>query len=271
MDRKTLFSLWAQLTPASIMMADRESFTEVTRLVPAPPTEAKPPGLNPCYPRGARLPWLAAPAGGSNERVVLRPPTEAKPPGLNPRYPRGSRLPWLAVAEEADGQEAWITAAHSDTVSLRAQALGAASSQETSPGQTPPEVADPDHHRGSRLPRLAAPAAGSNERIVLRPPTEAKPPGLNPRYPRGSRLPRLAAPAGGSNERIVLRPPTEAKPPGLNPRYPRGSRLPRLAVAEEADGQEAWITAAHSDTVSPRARALGAASSQETSPGQTPP
>ncbi|CAL8235142.1 unnamed protein product [Arctogadus glacialis] len=158
MDRKTLFSLW-----------------EVTRLVPAPPTEAKPPGLNPRYPRGARLPWLAAPAGGSNERIVLHPPTEAKPPGLNPRYPRGSRLP------------------------------------------------------------------------------------------------RLAAPAAGANERVVLRPPTEAKPPGLKPRYPRGSRLPRLAVAEEADGQEAWITAAHSDTVSLRARALGAASSQETSPGQTPP
>ncbi|CAL8367250.1 unnamed protein product [Boreogadus saida] len=452
MDRKTLFSLWAQLTPASIMMADRESYTEVTRLVPAPPTEAKPPGLNPRYPRGARLPWLAAPAGGANERIVLCPPTEAKPPGLNPRYPRGARLPWLAapaggsnerivlgppteakppglnphypsgsrlprlaapagganerivlrpteakppglnpryprgarlprlaVAEEADGQEAWIPAAHSDTVSLRARALGAASSQETSPGQNPPEVADPDHHRGARLPRLAAPAGGSNERIVLRPteakpphkppvsftvdlrdaplssapssrnaaasarrralggaeadlpgtersqfangqrsqapgrivlgppteakppglnpryprgarlprlaapaaganerivlgpPTEAKPPGLNPRYPRGSRLPRLAAPAGGSNERIVLRPPTEAKPPGLNPRYPHESRLPRLAVAEEADGQEAWITAAHSDTVSLCARALGAASSQETSPGQTPP
>ena len=108
-------------------------------------------------------------------------------------------------------------------------------------------------------------------RIVLRPPTEAKPPGLNPRYPRGSRLPRLAAPAAGAYDRIVLRPPTEAKLPGLNPRYPRGSRLPRLAVAEEADGQEAWITAAHSDTVSPRALALGAASSQETSPGQTPP
>ena len=138
MDRKTLFSLWAQLTPASIMMEDRESYTEETRLVPAPPTEAKPPGLNPRYPRGARLPWLAAPAGGSNERVVLRPPTEAKPPGLNPRYPRGSRLPRLAVAEEADGQEAWIQAAHSDTVSLRARALGAASSQETSPGRTPP-------------------------------------------------------------------------------------------------------------------------------------
>ncbi|CAL8302431.1 unnamed protein product [Arctogadus glacialis] len=135
MDRKTLFSLWA---PASIMMADRESYTEVTRLVPAPPTEAKPPGHNPRYPRGARLPWLAAPAGGSNERVVLRPPTEAKPPGLNPRYPRGARLPRLAVAEEADGQEAWIQAAHSDTVSPRARALGAASSQETSPGQTPP-------------------------------------------------------------------------------------------------------------------------------------
>ena len=96
------------------------------------------------------------------------------------------------------------------------------------------EVADPDHHRGSRLPRLAAPAAGANDRIVLRP-------------------------------------PTEAKPPGLNPRYPRGSRLPRLAVAEEADGQEAWIQAAHSDTMSLRARALGAASSQETSPGRTPP
>ncbi|CAL8311673.1 unnamed protein product [Gadus morhua 'NCC'] len=308
MDRKTLFSLWAQLTPASIMMEDRESYTEETRLVPAPPTEAKPPGLNPRYPRGARLPWLAAPAGGANKRIVLGPPTEAKPPGLNPRYPRGSRLPRLAVAEEADGQEAWIQAAHSDTVSLRARALGAASSQETSPGRTPPEVADPDHHRGSRLPRLAAPAAGandrivlrppteaqppglnpryprgsrlprlaapaggSNERVVLRPPTEAKPPGLNPRYPRGSRLPRLAAPAGGANERVVLRPPTEAKPPGLNPRYPRGSRLPRLAVAEEADGQEAWITAAHSDTVSLCARALGAASSQETSPGQTPP
>ncbi|XP_059901709.1 uncharacterized protein LOC132452891 [Gadus macrocephalus] len=419
MDRKTLFSLRTQLTPASNMMADRESYAEVTRLVPAPPTEAKPPGLNPRYPRGARLPWLAAQAAGANERIVLRPPTEAKPPGLNPRYPRGSRLPWLAVAEEADGQEAWITAAHSDTVSPRARALGAASSQETSPGQTPPEVADPDHHRGARLPLLAAPAAGANDRIVLRPPTEAKPPGLNPRYPRGSRLPRLAAPAagandrivlhppteaklpglntryprgsrlprlaapaggsnerivlhppteakppglnpryprgarlpwlaaqaagandrivlrppteakppdlnpryprgsrlprlaapaaganvrivlhppteaklpglntryprgsrlprlaapaGGSNERIVLHPPTEAKPPGLNPRYPRGSRLPWLAVAEEADGQEAWITAAHSDTVSPRARALGAGSSQETSPGQTPP
>ncbi|CAL8367361.1 unnamed protein product [Boreogadus saida] len=182
MDRKTLFSLWAQLTPAAIMMADRESYTEVARLVPAPPTEAKPPGLNPRYPRGARLPWLAAPAGGANERIVLGPPTEAKPPGLNPCYPRGARLPRLAVAEEADGQEAWITAAHSDTVSLCARALGAASSQETSPGQTPPEVADPDHHRGARLPRLAAPAAGANERIVLRP-TEAKPPGLNPRYP----------------------------------------------------------------------------------------
>ncbi|XP_059915961.1 TOG array regulator of axonemal microtubules protein 1-like [Gadus macrocephalus] len=156
-------------------MADRESYTEMTRLVPAPPTEAKPPGLNPRYPCRARLPWLAAPAGGSNERIVLRPPAEAKPPGLNPRYPRGSRLPWLA------------------------------------------------------------------------------------------------APPGGSNERIVLRPPTEAKPPALNPRYPRGARLPWLAVAEEADGQEAWITAAHSDTVSPRARALGAASSQGTSPGQTPP
>ncbi|XP_056462469.1 TOG array regulator of axonemal microtubules protein 1-like [Gadus chalcogrammus] len=48
-------------------------------------------------------------------------------------------------------------------------------------------------------------------------------------------------------------------------------RLPRLAVSEEADGQEAWIQAAHSDTVSPRAQALGAASSQETSPGRTPP
>ena len=101
MDRKTLFSLWAQLTPASIMMEDRESYTEETRLVPAPPTEAK-------------------------------------PPGLNPRYPRGARLPRLAVAEVADGQEAWIQAAHSDTVSLRARALGAASSQETSPGRTPP-------------------------------------------------------------------------------------------------------------------------------------
>ncbi|CAL8344258.1 unnamed protein product [Gadus morhua 'NCC'] len=122
------------------MMADREYYTEVTRLVPAPPTEAKPPGLNPRYPCGARLPWLAAPAGGSNERVVLRPPTEAKPPGLNPRYPRGARLPRLAVAEVADGQEAWIQAAHSDTVSPRARALGAASSQETSPGRTPPEA-----------------------------------------------------------------------------------------------------------------------------------
>ncbi|CAL8332048.1 unnamed protein product [Arctogadus glacialis] len=342
MDRKTLFSLRTQLTPASNMMADRESYTEVTRLVPAPPTEAKPPGLNPLYPRGSRLPRLAAPAGGSNERIVLRPPTDAKPPGLNPRYPRGSklprlaapaggsnerivlrppteakppghnpryprgsrlpqlaapaggsneriilrppteakppghnpryprgsRLPRLAVAEEADGQEAWITAAHSDTVSLRALALGAAPSQETSPGQTPPEVADPDHHRGVRLPRLAAPAAGANDRIVLRPPTEAKPPGPNPRYPRGARLPWLAAPAGGSNERIVLRPPTEAKPPGHNPRYPHGARLPRLA---EADGQEAWITAAHSDTLSPRALALGAVSSQDTSPGQSAP
>ncbi|XP_059909483.1 TOG array regulator of axonemal microtubules protein 1-like [Gadus macrocephalus] len=231
MHRKTLFSLPTQLTPASNMMADREFFTEVTRLVPAPPTEAKPPGLNPRYPRGSRLPRLAAPAGGSNERLVLRPPTEAKPPGHSPRYPRGSRLPRLAVA---DGQEAWITAAHPDTVSPRALALGAASSQETSPGQSPPEVADPDHHRGVRLPRLAAPAADANDRIVLRP-------------------------------------PTEAKPPGHNPRYPRGSRLPRLAVAEEADGQEAWITAAHSDTVSPRALALGAASSQDTSPGQSPP
>ena len=56
-----------------------------------------------------------------------------------------------------------------------------------------------------------------------------------------------------------------------DPDHPRGARLPRLAVAEEADGQEAWITAAHSDTVSLCARALGAASSQETSPGQTPP
>ncbi|CAL8370702.1 unnamed protein product [Boreogadus saida] len=168
MDRKTLFSLWTQLTPASIMMADRESYTEVTRLVPAPPTEAKPPGLNPRYPRGARLPWLAAPAGGSNERIVLHPPAEAKPPGLNPRYPRGARLPWLA------------------------------------------------------------------------------------------------AQAAGANERIVLRPPAEAKPPGHNPRYPRGSRLPWLTVAEETHGQEAWITAAHSDTcppvhwlwVPPRARRL---------------
>ena len=135
MDRKTLFSLWAQLTPASIMMADREYYTEVTRLVPAPPTEAKPPGLNPRYPRGARLPWLAAPAGGSNERIVLLPPTEAKTPGHNPRYPHGVRLPRLA---EADGQEAWITAARSDTLSPRALALGVASSQETSPGRTPP-------------------------------------------------------------------------------------------------------------------------------------
>ncbi|XP_059915070.1 TOG array regulator of axonemal microtubules protein 1-like [Gadus macrocephalus] len=398
------------------MMVD---YTEVTRLVPAPPTEAKPPGLNPRYPRGARLPWLAAPAGGSNERVVLRPPTEAKPPGLNPRYPRGSRLPrlaapaggsnervvlhppteakppglnpryprgsrlprlavaeeadgqeaWipaahsdtvspraralgaassqetspgrtppaggsnervvlhppteakppglnpryprgarlprLAVAEEADGQEAWIPAAHSDTVSPRARALGAASSQETSPGRTPPEVAGPDHHRGARLPRLAAPAAGANTRIVLRP-TEAKPPHRPPvSFTVDLRdAPLSSAPSsrnaaasarrralGGAEAdlsgtersqsangqrsqapgRIVLRPPTEAKPPGLNPRYPCGSRLPRLAVAEEADGQEAWITAAHSDTVSPRARALGAASSQDTSPGQTPP
>ncbi|CAL8295340.1 unnamed protein product [Gadus morhua 'NCC'] len=238
------------------------------RIVLRPPTEAKPPGHNPSYPRGSRLPRLAAPAGGSNERIVLRPPTEAKPPGHNPSYPRGSRLPRLAVAEEADGQEAWITAAHSDTVSPRALALGAASSQETSPGQTPPEVADPDHHRGVRLPRLAAPAAGANDRIVLRPPTEAKPPGHNPSYPRGARLPWLAAPAGGSNERIVLLPPTEAKTPGHNPRYPHGVRLPRLA---EADGQEAWITAARSDTLSPRALALGAASSQDTSPGQTPP
>ncbi|CAL8311867.1 unnamed protein product [Gadus morhua 'NCC'] len=64
---------------------------------------------------------------------------------------------------------------------------------------------------------------------------------------------------------------TEAKPPVLNPRYPRGSRLPRLAVAEEADGQEAWITAAHSDTVSLCARALGAASSQETQAPGSPP
>ncbi|XP_056462536.1 TOG array regulator of axonemal microtubules protein 1-like [Gadus chalcogrammus] len=39
---------------------------------------------------------------------------------------------------EAEGQEAWIQAAHSDTVSLCARALGAASSQETSPGRTPP-------------------------------------------------------------------------------------------------------------------------------------
>ncbi|XP_030216718.1 uncharacterized protein LOC115546977 [Gadus morhua] len=239
MDRKTLFSLRTQLTPASIMMADRESYTEMTRLVPAPPTEAQPPGLNPRYNLRDRLPWWAAPAGGSNERIVLPPPAEAKPPGLNPRYPREGRLPWLAVAEEADGQEAWITAAHSDTVSPHAWALGAASSQGTSPGQTPP--------------------------------TEAKPPGLNPRYNLRDRHPWLAAPAGGSNERIVLPPPAEAKPPGLNPRYPREGRLPWLAVAEEADGQEAWITAAHSDTVSPHAWALGAASSQGTSPGQTPP
>ncbi|XP_056453181.1 TOG array regulator of axonemal microtubules protein 1-like [Gadus chalcogrammus] len=123
-------------------------------------------------------------------------------------------------AEEADGEEAWIQAAHSDTVSLCARARGTASSQETSPGRTPPAV-------------------GFSDRIVLRPPTEAKPPGLIPRYP-GSRLPRLAAPAAGSNERT-------------------------------ADGQEAWIQAAHSDTVSLCARALGAASSQETSPGRTPP
>ena len=93
---------------------------------------------DPDHHRGSRLPWLGAPAAGASDRIVLRPPTEAKPPGLNPRYPRGSRLPRLAVAEEADGQEAWITAARSDTVSLRARALGAASSQETSPGQTPP-------------------------------------------------------------------------------------------------------------------------------------
>ncbi|XP_056462427.1 TOG array regulator of axonemal microtubules protein 1-like [Gadus chalcogrammus] len=53
--------------------------------------------------------------------------------------------------------------------------------------------------------------------------------------------------------------------------YTEVTRLPRLAVSEEADGQEAWIQAAHSDTVSPRAQALGAASSQETSPGRTPP
>ena len=56
-----------------------------------------------------------------------------------------------------------------------------------------------------------------------------------------------------------------------DPDHHRGSRLPRLAVAEEADGQEAWIQAAHSDTVSLCARAQGAASSQETSPGRTPP
>ncbi|CAL8279773.1 unnamed protein product [Lota lota] len=36
----------------------------------------------------------------------------------------------LAVAKEADSQEAWITAAHSNTVSLLARALAAASSQE---------------------------------------------------------------------------------------------------------------------------------------------
>ncbi|XP_059896394.1 TOG array regulator of axonemal microtubules protein 1-like [Gadus macrocephalus] len=167
------------------------------------------------------------------------------------------------------------------------------------------KVADPDHPRGARLPRLAAPAAGANERIVLRP-TEAKPLHRPPvsftvdlreaplssassswnaaasarrRALRGaeadlSGTERSQSANGQRSQapgRVVLRPPTEAKPPGLNPRYPRGSRLPRLAVAEEAVGQEAWIQAAHSDTVSPRARALGAASSQETSPGRTPP
>ncbi|XP_056448462.1 TOG array regulator of axonemal microtubules protein 1-like [Gadus chalcogrammus] len=323
MDRKTLFSLQTQLTPASNMMADREFFTEVTRLVPAPPTEAKPPGLNPRYPRGSRLPRLAAPAGGSNERLVLRPPTEAKPPGHSPRYPHGSRLPRLAapaggsnerinlrppteakppghspryprgsrlprLAAPAGGSNERIVLrppteakppGHNPSYPrgsrLPRLAAPAGGSNERIVLRPPTEAKPPGHNpsypRGSRLPRLAAPAGGSNERIVLRPPTEAKPPGHNPSYPRGSRLPRLAAPAGGSNERIVLHPHTEAKPPGHNPSYPRGSRLPRLAVAEEADGQEAWITAAHSDTVSPRARALGAASSQETSPGQTPP
>ena len=100
---------------------------------------------------------------------------------------------------------------------------------------TPSEVADPDHHRGVRLPPLAAPAAGADDQIVRRP-AEAKPPGNSPRYPRGSRLPPLAAPDDGSNDRTILR-PAEAKPPGHSLRYPRGSRLPRL-VAPAAGANE---------------------------------
>ena len=120
MDRERLLSLRTPLAPASIMTVDRVSYTEVTRLVPAPPTEAK-------------------------------------PPGRRPNRHRGVRLPRSAVAEEADGQEAWFTAAHSNTG----------------------EVADPDHHRGVRLPPLVAPAAGADDQIVRRP-AEAKLPDYKP-------------------------------------------------------------------------------------------
>ena len=90
------------------------------------------------------------------DRVVPAPPTEAKPPGRRPNHRRGVRLPRSAVAE-ADGQEAWFTAAHSNTK----------------------EVADPDHHRGVRLPPLVAPAAGADDQIVHRP-AEAKLPDYKP-------------------------------------------------------------------------------------------
>ncbi|XP_056453179.1 TOG array regulator of axonemal microtubules protein 1-like [Gadus chalcogrammus] len=130
---------------------------------------------------------------------------------------------------KADGQEAWIQAAHSDTVSLCARALGAASSQETSPGRTPPvDLRDAPLSSASSSRNAAASA-------------------------------RRRAHGGAEADLSG----TERSQSANGQRSQAPGRI--------ADGQEAWIQAAHYDTVSLRARALGAASSQETSPGQTPP
>ncbi|XP_056453175.1 TOG array regulator of axonemal microtubules protein 1-like [Gadus chalcogrammus] len=133
----------------------------------------------------------------------------------------------------ADGQEAWIQAAHSDTVSLCARALGAASSQETSPGRTPPVSFTVD----LRDAPLSSASSSRNAAASAR------------RRAHGGAEADLSG--------------TERSQSANGQRSQAPGRI--------ADGQEAWIQAAHYDTVSLRARALGAASSQETSPGQTPP
>ena len=108
---------------------------------------------------------------------------------------------------------------------------------------------------GCRGPQLLAPATGLSS-ALLRPSYRAITLGtLVGLYCPGWLSQLLAATRGSSSA-----PPTEAQPPGHNPNHHRGVRLPRLAVVEEVDSQEAWITGAHSDTVSFRARALGAAS-----------